>query len=93
MTRRGFGTFCLIAGFIMAGMTLKEKGAMGAMDTNGPTGFKGHIRNRHLFNFAAGASLLTEWEREHLRECEVCQEITCLLIRQPFPPKTEVVRS
>ena len=73
-----------MAGFIMAGMALQEKQTGGTVNENGRTGSKGHIHNRHLFNFAAGATLLTESEREHLRECELCQEMVCVLIRQPL---------
>jgi hypothetical protein len=40
-----------------------------------------HVRNRRLFNFAAGAIELAEWEREHLHECAVCQTMGYVLIR------------
>jgi len=36
---------------------------------------KDHIENRRLFNAAAGAILLDEWEREHVHECPVCQGV------------------
>ena len=40
-----------------------------------------HIRNRRLFNFAAGAIMLSEWERNHLHDCVPCQTMASLLIR------------
>jgi len=84
MTRRDFGAFLIIIG----AMTLKGKWAEGEVKTQAPAGSKQHIRNRRLFNFAAGSTVLAEWERQHLHECEVCQEMAYVLIRQLVASRT-----
>jgi len=41
-----------------------------------------HIENQRLQNFTEGTIELAQWERQHLHECELCQQIVCLLLRQ-----------
>jgi len=41
-----------------------------------------HIDNRRLFNLAAGRLKADAWEREHLHQCNVCQGVLYVLIRQ-----------
>jgi hypothetical protein len=60
---------------------LKLEGRIGAMKTKAPIDRENHIRNRRLFNFAAGVIELAEWEREHLHTCAVCQTMGWVLIR------------
>jgi hypothetical protein len=83
MTRRDFGAFLIIGA-----MTLKGKWADGEVKTQVSASSKHHIRNRRLFNFAAGSTVLAEWERQHLHECEVCQEMAYVLIRQLVASRT-----
>ena len=83
MTRRHFGAILIIGA-----MTLKGKWADGEVKTQGSAASKHHIRNRRLFNFAAGSTVLAEWERQHLHECEDCQEMAFVLIRQLVASRT-----
>ena len=41
-----------------------------------------HVENRRLFAAAAGAQRLEEWERQHVHNCEVCQGVFYVFIRQ-----------
>ena len=87
MTRRDFGAF-FGAFLIIGAMTLKGKWADGEVKTQVSASSKHHVRNRRLFNFAAGTTILAEWERQHLHECEVCQEMAYVLIRQLVASRT-----
>jgi len=49
-----------------------------------PNSARGHVENRRLLNFAEGRITLAAWERQHLHECEVCQALVCVFIRQPI---------
>jgi hypothetical protein len=53
----------------------------GAVKTRTSADCEHHVRNRRLFNFAAGAIQLADWERDHLHECAVCQTMGYVLIR------------
>ena len=63
-------------------MALRGQWAKDGVDTNGAVASKQHIVNRRLFNFAAGDTLLVGWERQHLHQCDVCQEMSLVLVRQ-----------
>ena len=87
MTRRNFGA-CLSRAFLgmVAFMTmLKREWVNGAEKTDASGGRAHHIRNRRLFNFAAGTVALADRERAHLHECNVCQEMAYVLMRQSLP--------
>jgi hypothetical protein len=43
-----------------------------------------HIENRRLFNVAAGDARLSEWEKQHLHECQVCNGVLYVFARQPI---------
>ena len=77
MTRRNFGTFFNIIYLTMIG---NLEGMNVVDNTKGLRGGKQHIRNRRLFNFAAGEVELAGWERGHLHECAVCQTMGSLLV-------------
>jgi len=49
-----------------------------------PNGARAHVENRRLLNFAEGRIKLAAWERQHLHECEVCQAMVCVFMRQPI---------
>ena len=53
----------------------------GGMGTKGSGDRENHIRNRRLFNLAAGIVALAEWERDHLHKCVPCQAMGYVLIR------------
>ncbi len=78
MTRRNFGAFL---GTMCLAMIVKLERLDGAVKAKTSADFEHHVRNRRLFNFAAGAIELTEWERDHLHECAVCQTMGYVLIR------------
>jgi len=42
-----------------------------------------HIENRRLLEAATGTVKLEDWERQHLHQCEVCQGVFCVFLRQP----------
>ena len=50
--------------------------------TRPQVGLMNHIENERLLNFTEGKIELAQWERQHLHECEFCQEIVCGLLRQ-----------
>ena len=78
MTRRNFARCLSIMCAAMIGKIENVDGSIGSkvsIDRNR------HIRNRRLFNFAAGAIMLSESERNHLHDCEQCQIMASLLIR------------
>ena len=78
MTRRNFARCLSIMCAAMFGKTEYVDGSIGSrvsIDRNR------HIRNRRLFNFAAGTIMLSEWERNHLHDCVPCQTMASLLIR------------
>ena len=87
MTRRDFGArlsgaLLGIVGFVTMS---KPELAIGAQNTEASDSRTGHIQNRRLFNFAAGAIVLADWERTHLHECNVCQEMAYVLTCQSVP--------
>ena|SRR5438552_2683586 len=41
-----------------------------------------HVENRRLFNAAAGRARLEEWEYAHLRGCDVCGGVLCVIVNQ-----------
>jgi hypothetical protein len=85
MTRRDFGAFLGIMGIaLMAKLEL----ANGGVKTEESAGSTLHIKNRRLFNFAMGVSKLTDWERKHIHQCEVCQEMAYVLMRQSVAFRT-----
>jgi hypothetical protein len=87
MTRRAFGA-CLSRAFfgMVAFVTmLKREWVNPAEKTEASGGRTHHIRNRRLFNFAAGTAALADKERAHLHECNVCQEMAYVLMRQSVP--------
>ena len=43
-----------------------------------------HVENRRLLRAAMGEILLSDWERQHLHECEMCQAVFKVLLDQPF---------
>ena len=47
-----------------------------------------HIENQRLLDFTEGIIELEEWERQHLHECEFCQEIVCERLRQLAASRT-----
>ncbi len=61
--------------------TLLCTAAFAAM-TKAPRPEAMHIKNARLFNFAAGKMVLAEWERQHIHECDVCQHVAYVFIRQ-----------
>ena len=68
--------FAALAGFAGLGGILKKAWSQ--------TRTRAHIENRRLLNFAEGRITLAAWERQHLHECEVCQALVCVFIRQPI---------
>ena len=57
------------------------------MKTMGAAASEQHIVNRRLFNFAVGSIVLADWERQHLHECEFCQEMAVSCSRtNPIEP-------
>ena len=87
MTRRDFGArlsgaFLGMVGFVTM---LKSEWANGADKTETSGSSTRHIQNRRLYNFAAGAIALGKYERAHLHECNVCQEMAYVLLRQSAP--------
>ena len=93
MTRRDFGARLGRAFFGMVGLVtmLKATGVHGTDSAHGAENvgsFRGrtpHIENRRLWSFVAGAVTLADRERVHLHECNVCQEIADVLMRQSVP--------
>ena len=78
MTRRDFGLF---VGMMSVAMVAKVELIDGGTQTRMPMNRDHHIRNKRLFNFAAGNIRLLEWEHEHLHRCATCQTMACVLIR------------
>lgn len=78
MTRRNFGAFLSI---MSLAMIVKLKRLDGEANIKTSADCEPHIRNRRLFNFAAGTIQLTEWERGHLHECAACQTMGYVLVR------------
>ena len=65
MTRRDFAG---LLAFMLLGEVHNER-TLRASDTK----FEHHLQNRRLFNFAAGAIKLDNWERKHVHDCGICQ--------------------
>ena len=87
MTRRDFGA-CLNRAFLgMVGFVtmLQWEWADGAENTKASGSRMRHIENRRIFDFATGVITLADRERAHLHECNVCQEMICVLMRQSDP--------
>jgi hypothetical protein len=78
MTRRDFALF---VGMMSVAMVAKVELIDGGTQTRMPMNRDHHIRNKRLFNFAAGNIRLLEWEQEHLHRCATCQTMACVLIR------------
>jgi len=78
MTRRNFGSILSIMSVAMIGNLI---GIDGAIRIKTSADREHHIRNRRLFNLAAGRIVLAEWEREHLHKCATCQTMADFLIR------------
>ena len=87
MTRRDFGAYLNRAFVGMVGLVtmMKWESANGAENTKAYGSRVRHIGNRRIFNFAAGITPLADRERTRLHECNVCQEMTCVLMRQSDP--------
>jgi hypothetical protein len=68
--------FAALAGFAGLGGILKKAWSQPRT--------RAHIENHRLLNFAEGRITLAAWERQHLHECEVCQALVCVFIRQPI---------
>ena len=66
---------------ICLAMVGKSEGVDQGLSTGRLSGDGQHIRNKRLFNLAAGTATLVEWERNHLHECEVCQTMGSILIQ------------
>ncbi len=45
-----------------------------------------HVENRRLFNAASGRIRLEEWEYAHLRGCDVCGGVLCVIVSQATSP-------
>ena len=73
--------FAAVLGIISVAMIGNLERMDGGVRTKASAGGGHHIRNRRLFNLAAGTIALAEWEREHLHECAVCQTMGFVLIR------------
>ena len=78
MTRRDFAA---VLGIMSVAMIGNLERMNGGVRTKMPSSPGHHIRNRRLFNLAAGTIALADWEREHLHECAVCQTMGFVLIR------------
>ena len=78
MTRRNFAGFI---GMICVSMVGNLERMNRGLKANTTTNRDHHIRNRRLFNLAAGTSTLVGWERDHLHECALCQRMGFVLIR------------
>ncbi len=83
ISRRKFATLAGLAGL---GGILKSASSQPLFikQIAPPNGARGHVENRRLLNFAEGRITLAAWERQHLHECEVCQALVCVFIRQPI---------
>ena len=42
-----------------------------------------HIQNHRLVNMQGGGIKLEKWERQHLHQCEECQELLYVFVTQP----------
>ena len=87
MTRRDFGARLGRAFLGMVGlvtMVLPEL-ANGAEKAEGFGDHTRHVQNQRLYSFTAGAIALADRERAHLHECDVCQEMAYVLMRQSVP--------
>jgi hypothetical protein len=80
MTRRDFGA--LVSSMLGVALMVKPQWLDGAVTVKPPVRGAHHIQNRRLFSFAEGKIKLAKWERQHIHECEVCQQMLCVLIRQ-----------
>ncbi|HYR83330.1 MAG TPA: hypothetical protein VE422_04550 [Terriglobia bacterium] len=69
--------FAVVAGLAGLGGILKSAWSR-------PQTAKAHIESRRLLNFAEGRIKLADWERQHLHQCEVCQAMVCVFMRQPI---------
>jgi hypothetical protein len=78
MTRRDFAP---VLGIMFVAMTGNLERMDGGVRSKTPFSHGNHIRNRRLFNWAAGTIPLADWEREQLHECSMCQTMGFVLIR------------
>ena len=39
-----------------------------------------HVENRRLFDTASGRLRLDEWEHDHLRVCNICEGVLCIMV-------------
>ena len=70
----------VLAPSLLIQMGAKVASSMSESATN-PTQVR-HVENRRLFNAASGRVRLEEWEYAHLRGCDVCGGVLCVIVSQ-----------
>ena len=70
----------VLAPSLLIEMGAKVATSMSESATN-PTQVR-HVENRRLFNAASGRVRLEDWEYAHLRGCDVCGGVLCVIVSQ-----------